>query len=411
MTALANKIIAKHANLPSVLPGDIVIVDIDAVYIQDGNSPTIRKLFLDHGFNKVFDPKKISVFFDHSVLPPNMKIANLLSNAEAFSRELNLNVYKAGEGISHIIALEENIFEPGAIVLGSDSHTCTGGVNNTLSLGVGASDIAAAMVSGKSWLRVPDTTKIIISGKPRKEVTAKDLILYMLSMFNSNDFLYQSIEYFGEWLSELPYDELATIANMTVELGGKCCFFPDRLSKEDWLRDAKISSDNYAKTITIDIEGLEPYIAAPHSPSNSIPIKEFANKKIDMIFVGSCTNGKLNDIKIIAEVLNGKKISTELQLIVTPSSKKIYLEALQKGYIEQIISAGGIITPPGCGSCLGTQGPIPADGMNILSTMNRNFLGRMGNAKSSIYLCSPWVAALSAIGGEIPDFSEVREWN
>ena len=265
------------------------------------------------------------------------------------------------------------------------------------------------MVSGKTWLRVPETVKVIVTGIPNENFTAKDFILHMLAKYQNNDFLYKSIEYFGEWLNRIPEDELTTIANMTVELGGKCCFFPGRISKESWLFSDSNNSllDNYTQTIKININKIRPYIALPHSPSNSIPVEKFTGININMIFVGSCTNGKLNDIKIVAQTLKGKKINPNLQLIVTPSSKSIYLQALSMGYIESIISAGGIVTPPGCGSCLGTQGPIPADGMNVLSTMNRNFLGRMGNAKSNIYLCSPLIAAMAAIKGQIPNFNEV----
>lgn len=409
MEAFVNRIIASHAGVESVKVGEIINVHVDKIYLQDGNSPTIKKLFEKYKFSAVFDKDKIAAFFDHAVLPPNISIADRLKEAEEFCKQLSLNIFKSGEGISHILALEQGWFEPNSIVLGSDSHTCTGGVNQSLALGMGATDITAAMVSGKTWLKVPETIGIKLKGKPNKHAGAKDLVLYLMSKYTENEFLYRSIEWKGEWLSTLTLDSAATIANMTVELGGKCSFLPPRINDHGIkLNPIDTSEENYVEFIELNIDDMPPFIALPHSPSNSVPLNSCSGQYIDMVFVGSCTNSKLEDIQVVANILKGEKIASHVCFVVTPASKNIYLKALAQGLIEIIMSAGGIVTPPGCGACLGTQGPIPASGTNILSTMNRNFLGRMGNPQSNIYLASPKIAAYTGIYGVIPKLEDIK---
>ena len=404
---IAEDIIATHADQGEFRPGDLVNVRIDHVYIQDGNSPTIAKLFAKYGFDTVFDGERIGVFFDHSVITPSREIADRLKEAYDFARKQGLNIYRQGAGISHVVALEDNWFKPGTIVLGSDSHTCTGGVVQCLALGMGASDITAAMVTGRTWLRVPDTVWLNVIGGPSAWARSKDVALYMLFRFGQEPFLYKSVEWAGTWPRSLSLDSAATVASLGVELGAKCVFLPNGKGRPAGMR--KIAPPKDAKNVlSVDITGLPPMIAMPHSPSNLVPLDELKGQRIDYVFVGSCTNSRLEDIAEVARILDGNQVHSGVHCLVTPGSQRVYLEALKQGYIESIAKSGAIVTPPGCGACLGTQGSIPAAGDRVLSTMNRNFLGRMGNPQSEIYLSSPIVAAHTAIRGEIPTLRQLQ---
>lgn len=402
--SLAKQIIAKHAHLDEVQEGQIVTAAVDRIYIQDGNAPTIRRLFEQYNFEKVFNSNLIGVFFDHSVLPPNIDISNRLKEAFEFCKKLDLKVFNQGEGISHLVAVEQGWFEPGNLVIGSDSHTCTGGVVQSLALGMGASDVVAAMVTGKTWLKVPETVWIETLGTPSKHASAKDVILYALSVFKNKTFLYKSVEWFGSWVEHLSFDQASTIANMGVEMGAKCVFLPPL--KEE-LAGLKAIQPNPDRRIELDIHNLPPFVARPNSPFDAVEIDRCAGEKIDYVFVGSCTNSRLEDIFEVASILKGHTVHSDTRLILTPGSRKIYLDAIQNGFIQTIIESGGVVTPPGCGACVGAQGPIPASGDKVLSTMNRNFLGRMGNAEAQIWLSSPKVAAYTALKGEIPSLKDM----
>lgn len=426
---LVNSIIAKHANVEKVNVGEIVIVNVDKVYLQDGNSPTIRRLFKQYGFNSVFNPDAIGVFFDHSVLSPGIQISDRLKEAFEFATQFKLKIFRHGYGISHVVAIEEGWFEPGNIVVATDSHTCTGGAVQSLALGMGASDIAAAMVTGKTWIKVPETVWIETKGKPAAFASAKDVMLFLLSKFKDEIFLYKSVEWCGEWIESLSGDSACTIANMAVEMGAKCAFLPPWLSapagmqkiKPEYSFNQKQDQNQIQQQsqqqkqvqnlnhIVLDIQDMPPFIARPHSPYDGVPLDECAGQEIDYIFVGSCANSRISDIAEIANILKGNKIDANIRFIVTPGSKNIYLEAIKQGYVEIILESGGIITPPGCGACVGTQGHIPASGDKILSTMNRNFLGRMGNSNSSIWLSSPVVAAHASLLGCIPRMSDLMK--
>ncbi len=401
---IVEQIIASRAGRERVTPGEILSVAVDRVYVQDGNSPTIAKIFARHGFERVFDRKKIGVFFDHSVLPPNIGIADRLREAERFCEAFGLTMYRAGEGISHQLALEMGWFEPGTIVLGSDSHTCMGGVMQSMGLGMGASDIAAAMVLGETWLQVPETVCLHVTGAPKPYTSSKDLLLAVLARFSADTFLYKSVQWTGAWLETLSLDSAATIANMAVEMGAKNAFLPPGPGREQ-LQSTEADAD--AEHLEFDIGGLTPFVAKPHAPSNAVPIDEIRGQRIDYVYVGSCTNSRLEDFAEVARILEGQKVHPRVTLVMTPGSKQILLDAWKRGYAETIVRAGGLLTPAGCGSCLGTQGPVPATGDRILSTMNRNFQGRMGNRDAPIFLSSPHVAAHTAIRGEIPGAEEL----
>lgn len=401
---LVEQIIADHAVDPAgtVAPGSIVTVRVDRVYVQDGNSPTVARLFDEHGFDSVFDASRVGVFYDHSVLAADAAMTGRLRDAEAFVERLGLQEFRQGTGISHVVALEEGWFEPGAIVLGADSHTCTGGVVQCLALGMGASDVVAAMVTGLTWLRVPETVWLRTTGTPHPAASAKDVILHLLARFRQDPFLYRSLEWTGPWVEGLPIDQAATVANMAVEMGAKCTFLPAGPGREHL---QPTTPPDGAAVIDVDLDGLPPHISAPHSPFNAVPVDECAGQSINYVFVGSCANSRYDDLAAVAAVLDGERVHPRVHLVVTPGSQTVYLQAMKDGLIETIVRAGGVVAPPGCGSCVGTQGTIPGDGDNVLSTMNRNFLGRMGNPNANIWLSSPLVAARTAVLGAIPEAS------
>jgi 3-isopropylmalate/(R)-2-methylmalate dehydratase large subunit len=329
-----------------------------------------------------------------------VEMANRLREAERFCEQFGLPLYRAGEGISHQVALELGWFAPGSIVLGSDSHTCMGGVMQSLALGMGASDITAAMVTGETWLEVPETVCLDVVGAPGPHVSSKDLLLAVLARFPDETFLYKSVQWTGPWLEALSFDSAATIANMAVEMGAKNAFLPPGPGRMEGLVSTEVGDQ--AQHLEFDIERLTPYVARPHAPSSAVPIDDCRGQKIDFVYVGSCTNSRLEDFAEVARILDGRQVHPKVTLVMTPGSKQVLLDALQHGYAEKIIRAGGLLTPPGCGSCLGTQGPVPATGDRVLSTMNRNFRGRMGNRDAEIFLASPHVAAHTALRGEIP---------
>lgn len=406
--SLVETIISRHAeDAGSVQPADIVVCRVDRIYLQDGNTPTIRRLFQEHGFDGVFAPDRVGVFFDHSVLSPEAGMSERIREAERFATGLGLEVFPPGTGISHVVALEQGWFEPGSLVVGADSHTCTGGALQCLALGMGASDVAAAMVTGRTWLRVPETRWLEVTGNPSAHASPKDVLLYAMSRFRPETFLYRSVEWLGPWAESLSLDGAATVANMAVEMGAKCAFLPPGPQRPVELRPIQPPARGDPRRLSLDIQGLPPFVAKPHSPQGAVPLDECAGQPINYVFVGTCTNGRLEDLKVVADVLRRRRLSRKVQFLVTPGSRRVYLEALQQGLIELIVGAGGLVLPPGCGPCVGTQGSIPAAGDQVLSTMNRNFKGRMGNAQAGIWLASPLVAAYTGLLGHIPHTSEL----
>jgi 3-isopropylmalate/(R)-2-methylmalate dehydratase large subunit len=405
---LVDTIIANHSDRESVAPGELVVTRVDRIYMHDGNTPTIARLYKQHGFTKVFDPARVAAFFDHAVLAPDAKMTTLLREAENFAAELGIKIYRAGSGISHVVALEEGWFTPGSLVCGSDSHTCTGGVMQCLALGMGASDVVGAMVSGKTWLRVPETVWIEVIGTPGRFTRAKDVVLYALAKFGQKPFLYASVEWTGEWLESLSLDAAATISNMAVELGAKCVFLPPGPLRPSGLAPICLPEPGDERRLRLDVDGLPPFVALPHSPANAVPLDECAGQEIDYVFFGSCANARLEDMCEFAEILTRAPVHPRVHCVVTPGSQSVYLAALRSGVVERITQAGGLLMPPGCGPCVGTQGTIPASGDRVLSTMNRNFRGRMGNADAKIWLASPLVAAYTAIMGRIPGTADLE---
>jgi 3-isopropylmalate/(R)-2-methylmalate dehydratase large subunit len=404
---LVDQIITSHLSDPpdgstlaaggsSVAVGQLVTVRPDHVYVQDGNAPTIAKLYAEHGFDSVFDPARVSFVFDHSVLVADVEMADRMKEADAFASRLGVDVQSRGRGISHVIAAELGWFTAGSLVLGSDSHTCVGGAFGSLGLGMGASDITAAMVTGTTWLRVPETVTVELTGAPHRSVRPRDVLLTMLNRLGQEPFLYRSVEFAGDWARALSSDSAASLASLGVELGAKCVFIADA----DGLVPAGTAPQ--AQRITFDLESVEPVVSVPHLPANTRPLSEVAGTRIDYVFLGSCTNSRLEDLAEAAQAMVGHRVREGVQFVVTPGSIGVYRDAVRSGYVETLMEAGAVVTPPGCGSCVGTQGPLPARGDNVLSTMNRNFRGRMGNPAANIYLASPTVAAMASVLGAIP---------
>lgn len=403
---LVQQVIARHARHGKAEIGSIVEVEVDWIYAQDGNVPTIARLFDQHGLH-VGDASRIRFVCDHSVLAPDRSMASRVKEAERFAARQGIEMLPVGSGISHLLAAEQQWFRPGRLVLGADSHTCTGGAFQSLALGMGASDIACAMAEGVTWLRVPETVRIEVRGCPSRHVSPKDVLLHILATSAPEQFLYRSIEWCGEWVEALDADGAATVANMSVELGAKCCFVSTwRGCPADMVRIDPDAEDG-ARKMVVQLDGLEPQFADGHAISTGRSIDRAAREPVDYVFVGSCANSRLDDIATIARVLRGRSIAPGLRLVVTPGTRSIHLQALQRGYVETLVAVGALVTPAGCGACVGTQGHVPADGDLVVSTMNRNFLGRMGNPHARIVLVSPLVAAATALSGHIPSVAEL----
>ncbi|KOX14235.1 aconitase/3-isopropylmalate dehydratase large subunit family protein [Nocardiopsis sp. NRRL B-16309] len=403
---LVNRIIAEHAGRESVETGELLFADVDRVYVQDGNSPTIARLYREHGLDSVFDPDRVAFVFDHSVLVPNRDMADRIGEAERFARNLGVRVYGRGAGISHLVAMEEGWFVPGDLVLGSDSHTCVGGARQSLALGMGATDIAAAMATGRTWLKVPETVWLRVSGTPHPALRPKDVLLEVLRRFGSETFLYRSVQWTGSWAESLSEDSAGSVASMGVEMGAKCVFLPPRPRSSEGLRSTEAGTDDLV--YDLDVSELMPMVALPHSPSDTVPVDRLAGKRVDYVFIGTCTNGRLEDIAEAARVVRGREIDPTVHFVVTPGSRDTYLDAVAAGHVDTLVRAGALVTPPGCGACVGTQGSVPETGSTVLTTMNRNFKGRMGNGGADIYLSSPLVAASAALVGHFPDGEELR---
>jgi 3-isopropylmalate/(R)-2-methylmalate dehydratase large subunit len=400
---LAEKILGQES-------GSIAIVRVDLVFAQDTTGPLTVRQFQACGSKRLANPKKTALFIDHAAPSPDISISNDHTLLRQFARESGCLIYDVGGGVCHQI-VAESLAKPGDIIVGADSHTVTAGALAAFATGMGSSDVAVAFALGKTWLRVPESIKIQVLGKFAAAVMAKDLILHLIGKIGANGATYKALEFGGEGLENITMSGRLTIANMSVEAGAKVGLFPaDSITKDYLITQGRggdykpLSADedaNYEKTINIELATLEPLVARPHSVDNVIPARELKGTKINQVFIGTCTNGRLEDLEIAAKILKGK--STETRLIIAPASQHVLLEAIKAGYIQTLIEAGGIILPPGCGACLGLHQGVLASGESCLSTSNRNFRGRMGSPEAFIYLGSPATAAASAITGEITD--------
>ncbi|MEW6680629.1 MAG: 3-isopropylmalate dehydratase large subunit [bacterium] len=407
---LNQKIISKKAGRP-VKEGEIVIVDVDVCFLQDGTGPLAIKRLKELEIEKISPPKRSIIFIDHSSPSPNLSLSNDHKLLRDFASENNIILSDIGEGVCHQ-RMAEDFVKPGDIVIGSDSHSCTLGALGAFATGMGSTDLAVILAIKKTYLKVCEAILVEITGKFSKGVYAKDLILYLIGKIKADGASYKALEFKG---CELEMEERLTISNMAIECGAKVGLFPSDEKTREFLKKRKREDDylplesdenaEYVEKIKIDASSLVPYISLPHRVDNVFEVSEKEGLKIDQVFIGTCTNGRISDLRIAASILKGKKAKT--RLLVCPASRNVYLSAMKEGVIKALVEAGAVILPPGCGPCVGIHQGVLADGEICLSTANRNFKGRMGNPNSEIYLCSAATAAASALYGKITDPREV----
>ena len=409
---ITEKILAAHAGTDKVSAGDLITARVDITLANDITGPVAVEEFDKIGVEKVFDAERVVFVPDHFVPNKDIKSAQNAKIIREFSKKQGLRHYfEVGRvGIEHVLLPDKGIVCPGDVVIGADSHTCTYGAIGAFATGVGSTDLACAMATGETWFKVPESIKVVFEGKLNKWVCGKDLILYLIGKIGVDGALYKALEFTGSTIRNLPMDDRFTICNMAIEAGAKNGIIePDGVTekyvKNRCLRPYKFySSDteaNYCKVLEFNTGEIEPMVALPHLPENVKPVSQIKDVKIDQAVIGSCTNGRLSDLKITAEILKNRKIDDNIRLLVFPGTQEIYLEALKLGYLSTIIEAGGVISPPTCGPCLGGYMGVLAEGEKAVSTTNRNFVGRMGHVTSEVYLSSPAVAAASAIAGKI----------
>ncbi|UCB57354.1 MAG: 3-isopropylmalate dehydratase large subunit [Candidatus Omnitrophota bacterium] len=408
---IAEKILSQHSR-KKVKAGDTALCDIDFCFGQDGTSELVIDSFLGLGKKRVFDKEKFCIVIDHSTPSPREAISNIHQKLRKFTQKQGTLLFDVGCGVCHQVIPQAGLILPGNLVVGADSHTCTYGALNAFACGLGSTDVAVALASGKNWFRVPETIKLIVKGKLPKGVTAKDIILYIIGQLGANGCTYMAVEFTGCVIDKLGMDGRFTISNMGVEMGAKCALFCADEKTLNWLKGRTIKkfksvfadkNADYKEIKEFDISKLSPQVASPHSVDNVNNIDEVLGTKIDVAFLGTCTNGRLDDLKAAAKILRGRHVKKGVRLVVAPASKEIYLEAARLKILEVFLGAGGVILPPGCGPCVGTHAGVPADNEVVISSANRNFKGRMGNPRASIFLASPLTLAASAIEGKIAD--------
>jgi 3-isopropylmalate/(R)-2-methylmalate dehydratase large subunit len=404
--------------------GDIVVCRVDWVLGTDASSPMAIDYFNRMGGGTLFDPSRVLLAMDHYSPPSTPKTAGFHDQMRAFARRHGAWLHEVGDGISFQVLTESGMALPGDLVIGADSHTVTCGALNLFATGVGSSDVAAAMLTGETWLRVPESIRVVLDGARPRGVTAKDVALELVARIGPDGANYQTLEFDGPGLATLPLEDRLVLANLAVEMDAKAAIFPFDAETETYRSRpgvrggtstdrpdrpfAPVAADpgaRYAREISIDLSSVSPRVARPHSPDNVVAIEEAAGTPIQMVFIGTCTGGRVPDFHEALAVLEagGGRLAPGVQLVITPASREVELRLLDDGTLRKLVAMGAIVTTPGCGACCGTSGVIPADGMNVLSTANRNFKARMGNATASIYLASPAACAAAALTGRITD--------
>ncbi len=392
--------------------GMIVLARLDFLMGQDGTSPLAIEAFREMRAERVFDTSKVCMVIDHSAPSPLEGVSNLHALMRGFAREQGIRLCDVGEGVCHCLLPERGWVVPGDLVIGADSHTTTYGAINVFSTGVGSTDLAAGMFTGMLWFKVPESMRIEVSGRLPEGVYSKDLALHLAGMLTADGATYLAVEYGGEAIRELSVEARFTLSNLAVEMGAKAGLMEADDKVEEWLKGraqreySPVSPDPdaaYARRVEIDASVLEPQVACPHTVDNVVPLREVAGQKIDQAVIGTCTNGRLEDLEIAARVLRGKRVDPRVRLVVAPASRKVLRDGIRSGVISVLLEAGAALVTPGCGPCVGTHNGVPADGEMVFSTANRNFKGRMGNAKASIFLGSPAAVAASAATGSITD--------
>lgn len=411
---MTQKILAAHAGLESVKAGQLITCKLDLVHGNDITTPVAVNVFKNIGVKEVFDKNKVSIVPDHFVPNKDIKSAEQCKYIREFAREKGVvNFFEVGQmGIEHALLPEKGLVVAGDLVIGADSHTCTYGALGAFSTGVGSTDMAAGMATGEGWFKVPSAIKFNLIGKPSKHVSGKDVILHIIGMIGVDGALYKSMEFSGEGLKNLSMDSRLSMANMAIEAGAKNGIFAvdeltlqyckDHSTKKPVVYEADADAE-YDEEYTIDLGKVRPTVAFPHLPENTKTVDEIGAKdvKIDQVVIGSCTNGRMEDLRIARDILKGKKVSGDVRVIIIPGTQKIYLQAITEGIIQDLVEAGCAVSTPTCGPCLGGYMGILAAGERCISTTNRNFVGRMGHVDSEVYLASPSTAAASALTGYI----------
>jgi 3-isopropylmalate/(R)-2-methylmalate dehydratase large subunit len=416
---LTEKILASHAGKKRVEPGELILARVDLALGNDVTSPIAIQAVRNLGIREVFDRERIALVPDHFAPNKDIQSAEQIRMMRDFAREYGIvNYFEVGRmGIEHVLLPDEGLVVSGDLVIGADSHTCTYGALCAFSTGVGSTDLAAAMISGEVWFKVPESIRIVLTGTPGKWVEGKDVILHIIGKIGVDGALYQSMEYAGDGLAALPMAWRFTISNMAIEAGAKNGIFPfdgvtkayadERAARAYTVVEAD-GDARYASEIEVDLGVLEPQVAFPHLPENTRPLSRAGNVPIDQVVVGSCTNGRIEDLRSAAAVLRGRKVHDSVRLLVFPATQEIYLQAMREGLMEIFVTAGAAFSTPTCGPCLGGHMGILAKGERAVATTNRNFVGRMGHPESEVYLANPAVAAASAVLGRIGGPDEIR---
>ncbi len=411
---ITEKILANHTNKKQVKPGELINVDIDIVLCHDVTTPPAIDMLAKRGIKKVFDPDKVVVTPDHFVPNKDINSAELAKRLRNWVKQCSINnYYEVGRhGVCHALLPEQGHILPGELIIGADSHTCTYGAFGAFSTGVGSTDLAAALTTGKLWFKVPETIKFVINGKLPKGVYSKDIILHIISDIGVDGALYKAMEFTGEAIKQLSVEARMTITNMAIEAGAKSGIMQADQKVVDYIKQKTkkkfkiIKSDEDAKYSQVkkyDVSKLEPIVAFPHLPSNGKPVSKVKDVKIDQAWLGSCTNGRIEDLRIAAEIVKGKKIAKDVRMIVVPATTEIWKQANKEGLLDIFMDFGAAVSTPTCGACLGGHMGVLAKGEKCISSTNRNFVGRMGHPNSEVYLASPATVAASAIEGKIAD--------
>ncbi len=408
---LVEKILSNHAGR-NVHAGELIISKVDVCAVQDGTGPLTVQEFKKIGKPKLNNPERTILFIDHASPSPRKELSNTHMVLREFSKEYGAVLSDTGAGVCHQRLIESYV-NPGEVLVGADSHTCTSGALGAFATGMGSTDVAVAMALGKTWLKVPATFKIVVTGKFNKGICSKDLMLHLIGMIGADGATYKALEFTGDTIDNMEMSERFTLANMAVEAGAKCGLFVADEKTKAYLKEkgrgdkySQILPDEdavYERVIHIKAEDIKYTVSCPHTVDNTKAVEELESKrvKVNQVYVGTCTNGRIEDLRVVADILKGKKVNSNVRMLICPASPTVYKQALKEGLLETFIDANASILPPGCGPCVGVHAGILGDGEVCLATQNRNFQGRMGNTKGEIYLASPYVAAYTAINGYI----------
>lgn len=415
---MTQKILAHHAGVESLVPGQLIKAKLDMILGNDITTPVAVNEFRKIGVNRVFDVNKIAIVPDHFTPNKDIKSAEQVKFVREFSKEMGIvNFFEVGQmGIEHALLPEKGLVVPGDVVIGADSHTCTYGALGAFSTGIGSTDMAAGMATGEAWFKVPEAIKFVLKGKPRKWVSGKDIILHIIGMIGVDGALYKSMEFTGDGISFLSMDDRYTIANMAIEAGAKNGIFivdertleyVKQHSTKPYMICTADKDAEYDHVYEIDLSTIKPTVAFPHLPENTKTIDMVEEIKIHQVVIGSCTNGRINDLRVAAQILKGRKVHPDVRCIIIPATQKIWKQAMNEGLFDIFIDAGAVVSTPTCGPCLGGHMGILAQGERAVATTNRNFVGRMGHPESEVYLASPAIAAASAVAGKIASPDDV----